>query len=81
MLGNRASATGSKNSINGTTMKTEKGTRRKRSEAVRMNWRKGFLNYLKKIFPIMDFTCFLSLLVSVSPRIDFNRKRDEILTS
>lgn len=37
ILGNNLRATGSKNSINGTTRKTRKGTKRKRSAHIRRN--------------------------------------------
>lgn len=40
ILGNNLRATGSKNSINGTTRKTRKGTKRKRSAHIRRNWKK-----------------------------------------
>lgn len=41
MLGKSFTATGSRNSMNGTTTKTRKGTRRKRSAHIRRNWEKA----------------------------------------
>lgn len=39
MLGKSFTATGSRNSMKGTTTKTRKGTRRKRSAQIRRNWK------------------------------------------
>lgn len=48
MLGNNFTATGSKNSMKGTTTKTRKGTRRKRSAQIRRNCKKKQVSAYRK---------------------------------